>query len=265
MGFIDLSGKTAVVTGAGGGIGRGVSIALAEAGCALIPANRNQESLDAVAGELKQAGAICEPCRTDVSKEEDILALAKHVRDKLGRLDILVNCAGITVKKPALEMTSEEWDRVINVNLRGVFLCCKHLGALIKDSRGSEDDYGKVINIGSVGSFLGIPHSSSYCASKGGVLMLTKVLSTEWAQYHINVNAIVPGYIETPLSAGVLANPDAFKKVTSSIPLGKLGKPHDTAHLILFLVSQYSNYITGAGIPIDGGLLSAAYTVEKKD
>ena len=265
MGFIDLSGKTAVVTGGGSGIGKGVSIALAEAGCSLVPASTNMEKLSAVSSQIKDAGAACEPFRTDVSREEDILALAEHVRNKFGSLDILVNCAGITVKKPALEMTSEEWDRVININLRGVFLCCKHLGALIKDSRQAEDDYGKVINIGSVGSFLGIPHSSSYCASKGGVLMLTRVLSTEWAQYHINVNAIVPGYIETPLSAGVLANPDAFKKVTASIPMGKLGKPHDIAHLILFLVSQHANYITGAGIPVDGGLLSAAYTVEKID
>jgi len=254
---IDLHKKSAVVTGSGSGIGRCVANALIEAGCALVPV------VHEVSCELKNAGGVCEPFTADVSKEEDIIALSNHVREKLGRLDILVNCAGITVKKPVFEMISEEWDRVINVNLRSVFLCCKHLGVLIRDSREGTDDFGKVINIGSVGSYFGIPHSGSYCASKGGVLMLTKVLSTEWAQHNINVNAIIPGYIETPLSAGVLKNPDAYKKVTSSIPLGKLGKPNDIANVILFLVSQYSNYITGAGIPVDGGLISAAYTVEK--
>ncbi len=259
---VDLQGKVTVVTGGGSGIGKGTATALANASAQVILVDINKEGLESTIKELKAEGTQADYFVADVSSEQDVTSLAEEIHTKYGRLDILCNIAGITRKNSILDFETEQWDKVINVNLRSVFLCCKHLGKLIKNSREAEGDFGKVINIASVGSFQGIPQSSAYCASKGGVHTLTKVLSTEWAQYNITVNAIVPGYIETPLSSGVLKDPDAYKKVTSSIPMNKLGNVKDVANAILFLVSQSSNYITGADIPVDGGFLSAAYTIE---
>ena len=259
---VDLHNKVAVVTGSGSGIGKGTTTVLARSGCSILLVDINKESLEEACTELKNVGRKVQTFAADVSSEEEIQRLATFVQSTYGRLDILCNIAGITRKKPVFDMESDEWDKVINVNLRSVFLTCKYLGKIIKDSRESDNDFGKVINIASVGSFQGIPLSSGYCASKGGVHILTKVLSTEWAQYKITVNAIVPGYIKTPLSSGVLKDPDAYKKVTSSIPMGKLGNVFDVANAILFLVSQSSNYITGIDLPVDGGFLSSAYTVD---
>ncbi len=255
----ELEKKIAVVTGGGSGIGKGIAVRLAEEGAIVIAVGRRKEPLEDLCSEIKANGDCAFYYCADVSKSVEVKELAGFIQNKFNRLDILVNCAGITVKEFVLDLDEDNWDSVIDINLKSVFLCCKYLGRIIIDNA-AENSYGKVITISSVGSFLGIPTSSAYCASKGGVTQLTKVIAIEWAENHVNVNSIVPGYIETNLSKGVLKNQEARDKVYSRIPFKKMGNVKDTAEAALFLVSQKSNYITGTTLSVDGGLLATAYT-----
>lgn len=256
----ELNDKIAVITGGGSGIGKGIAIRYAEAGANVILVGRREQLLQQACEEMNNNGGKASFYAADVSVANDVKGLAEHVIKRFNTLDILVNCAGITVKNYLLDLDEADWDRVMNTNLKSVFLCSKYLGPLIISSRSTRREHGKVITISSVGSFLGIPTSSAYCASKGGVMQLTKVLAIEWAPKFVNVNSIVPGYIETPLSTSVLRNPEVRKAVLSRIPVAQIGHVKDTGEAALFLASQASNYITGITLNVDGGLLAAAYT-----
>ena len=257
----DLSEKTAVVTGASSGMGERIAHMLGSAGATVFAVARTKEKLEMACHEMVRAGGKAYPVALDVSLPESAVALRQEIGKVSDSLDIVINCAAITIKREIVDLADEEWDEVININAKSVFLMAKYLGPVLF-RRNANRGNGKFLTFGSVGSFLGIPLSGVYCASKGAVVQLTRTLAVEWARHLVNVNAICPGYIETPLSSSVLKIGQTYQKVIERIPMRSIGNVDDVAELLMFLVSQRSNYITGATINIDGGLLSAAYTME---
>lgn len=248
----DLTGRSAIVTGAGRGIGRAIALALAQAGADVLLASRSTEELEAVVREIEPLGhrAIAHP--TDVADLDALSGLFDASDDSFGRLDVLVNCAGVGFRKPALEVTPDEWDQVQAVNIRSVFFACQH--ALRRMTRVG---FGRVINIASLTSFLGFKHVSVYGASKGAVAQLTKALAVEFAEGDITVNAIAPGYIYTQLTKPRFDDPETRDWIMSRIPAGRHGEPADIAGTAVFLASPAAAYVTGVVVPVDGGWLAA--------
>jgi len=246
----DLSGKVAIVTGGDGGIGLGMARGLARAGASIVVAARNPEkSADAVA-ELQVLGAQAIAIETDVSRESSITALMEQTVAYFGRLDVLVNNAGTNVRLPAQELTLEQWQQVLDTNLTGAFLCAK---AAYPHLRGG----GKVINVGSMLSLFGSAVAAAYGASKGGVVQLTKSLAVGWAADGIQVNAILPGWIDTALTRTAREQlPGLNERVLARSPSGRWGVPADFEGIAVFLASEASAFITGAAIPVDGGYAS---------
>lgn len=259
--MIQLSGKTAYITGASSGIGRQVALSMWEAGCNVVATARSKDKLDELVSLTTSSQNPIIAIPTDVRNENDVKQSIQSAVEQLGSIDIVVHCAGITIKSPIQDMTSTQWDDVIDTNLTSCYRVAKHVFPYLRRTDSSE--YSKFISIGSVGTFLGIPLSSAYCASKAGLVQVIKTLAIEWAQHHINVNAICPGYIMTPLSESVLKVGATYEKVTNRIPLGVIGNPEDIANAVLFLSSPLSNYITGSTLNVDGGLMAAAYTLEQ--
>ena len=244
----DLSGKIAVVTGAGRGLGHNISLALARYGAHVVACSRTESELETVAEKIKAMGRQAIPVPMDVSDIRSIRPMVDRAIEAFGRIDILVNNAGINRPQPAEDVTENNWDRVMNTNLKGLFFCAQAVGRVMISQK-----KGKIINISSDAGTVGIPGRAAYCASKGGVNLVTKVLAIEWAQHHINVNAIAPAFIETPLTEPMLKDP-AFKKyVLENTPLGRVGKPKDVSATVVFLASEASDYMTGHILLIDGG------------
>ncbi|MEM4497382.1 MAG: SDR family NAD(P)-dependent oxidoreductase [Nitrososphaerota archaeon] len=248
--MLNLSDRVAIVTGAGQGIGREVSLQLAQAGAKVVLIDVSDKVFD-VLREVRGFGGDGLAIKCDVSRWEDVRAAVNQVLDKFGRIDILVNNAGIYPFKPFTEMGEQDWDKVLDVNLKGVFNFTRAvLPRMIEQRR------GKIINISSIaGSVVGFPNLVHYSASKAGIIGFTRALALETAQYGITVNAISPGPIETP-GVGVLSK-EAYEQVRRAIPLGRFGKPEEVAYLVLFLASDKSDFITGQNIVIDGG-----YTIQ---
>ncbi|MEM0043033.1 MAG: SDR family NAD(P)-dependent oxidoreductase [Thermofilaceae archaeon] len=248
--MLNLSDRVAIVTGAGQGIGREVSLQLAQAGAKVVLIDVSDKVFD-VLREVRGFGGDGLAIKCDVSRWEDVRAAVNQVLDKFGRIDILVNNAGIYPFKPFTEMGEQDWDKVLDVNLKGVFNFTRAvLPRMIEQRR------GKIINISSIaGSVVGFPNLVHYSASKAGIIGFTRALALETAQYGITVNAISPGPIETP-GIGVLSK-EAYEQVRRAIPLGRFGKPEEVAYLVLFLASDKSDFITGQNIVIDGG-----YTIQ---
>jgi NAD(P)-dependent dehydrogenase (short-subunit alcohol dehydrogenase family) len=257
----ELHGRTAVVTGASSGMGERISRLLGSAGASVFAVARTKEKLETVCHEVVRGGGQAYPVPLDVSLPASAVALEQEITRVSHSLDIVINCAAITIKREIVDLADEEWDAVIKTNAKSVFLMAKYLGPILFRSNASRGN-SKFLTFGSVGSFLGIPLSGVYCASKGAVVQLTRTLAVEWARHLVNVNAICPGYIETPLSSSVLKIGQTYQKVIGRIPMRSMGNVDDIAELVMFLVSQKSNYITGATINIDGGLMSAAYTMD---
>lgn len=254
---IDFENKVVVVTGGGSGIGRAISIGFAENKANVVPVSRTENNVEEVIKKIEERGVDSLFYPTDLTAKKNVKDLADKVVDKFGHIDILVNCIGIVIKKPLLALDEENWDKTLSTNLRSVFLCCKYLGKYILGKYKERNDFGKVITIASVGSYQGIPTSSAYCASKGGILQLTKTLALEWAQNNVNVNAIVPGWIRTQMTRPVRSDKVTRERILARIPLGRIGEPEDVVGTALFLASQHSNYITGEAIWVDGGYLSS--------
>jgi len=242
-----LKGKVAIVTGAAQGIGRGIALALAIEGTKVVVSDISDKIADVVR-EIKSLGFEALAVRANVAESKETEEMAKAAIKKFGRIDILVNNAGIYPFKPLVEMKEEDWDRVIGVNLKGVFNCTK---AVL--SKMIEQKSGNIINISSIaGTVVGYPNLVHYSASKGGMLGFTRSAAIELAQYGIRVNAIAPGAVETPGTK--VAGEEALKQVEQTIPQKRMGQPRDIANLVVFLASEDSSYITGQLIIADGGL-----------
>jgi 2-deoxy-D-gluconate 3-dehydrogenase len=247
--LFDLSGKTAIVTGASRGIGAAAAIALAEAGADIVACSRNQEALKLVVEDVRKLGRNAVQVMVDVSDRSQIQAAMQEALREFGKVDVLVNSAGTIIRKPSVEMTEEEWSQVIDLNLKGTFFFCQEVAReMIARNQG-----GKIINIASLWASLGVPNLIGYASSKGGVGSLTRSLAAEWAKYRINVNAVGPGYIRTELNLAVQNDANRSAYVISRIPLGRWGEPEDLKGAMVFLASKASDYVTGQIIWVDGG------------
>ena len=245
-----LKGKTAIITGSGRGIGRAIALAMAAQGANIVVNDVNMESADEVVAEIEAMGRQAIAVKADVTVEEQVKAMIETCINRFGKLDILVNNAGIIQTAPVTEIDGKDWDRVMEVNLKGVFLCCKAALAPMKAQHG-----GKIINIASVagkrgGGLLG---NSCYSASKGGVIAFTKSLARESGPFGINVNAITPAFTDTEMTRSIA--PDKKEFIIKMLPLGRVGQPSDIAGAVCFLASSMSDYMTGEIMDVDGGLM----------
>lgn len=246
-----LQNKVALVTGASSGIGKAIATRFAAEGAhvALNYRPGGQSDSDAALAEAAAFGTTSIAVAADVSKREDVERMVQQLIAQFGRLDILVNNAGIETKKPFLEVTDEEWNKVIAVNLYGAFVVSQ-LAARQMIQQGG----GKIINISSVHEDIPFPEYTAYCASKGGLRMMMRNLAMELAPYKINVNNIAPGAIATPINQAVLDDPVAMKNAVSEIPWGRFGRPEEVAAVAVFLASDEAEYVTGSTYYVDGGL-----------
>jgi NAD(P)-dependent dehydrogenase (short-subunit alcohol dehydrogenase family) len=247
-----LEGKVAVVTGSSRGIGRAIAEGLAGAGAAVTVNGRNPEITQAVADAIAAAGGKSLALSADISKASDVQLLIETTVDAFGGLDILVNNAGISpYYKPVETMTEAEWDEVMSVNLKGVFLCCQAAGRVMIPKRS-----GRIINMSSIGGTVALPRLVAYCSAKGAINQLTRVLAVEWAPYHILVNAIAPGFIETDLTKGLRENRNRLDALVQRVPLGRLGTAAEVVGAAIYLASDAASYVTGQVLDIDGGWLA---------
>lgn len=248
----DLTGKTALVTGASGGIGRGLVLALAEAGADVFAVGRSADALTDACEAVSRAGGKASVIRADVTRLDEIESAVHRAAERSGRLDILVTCAGVQVRKPALDIAEAEWDRLMGVNLKAVFFSCQAAGRIMK----AQGD-GRIVNMTSLTAEIGLPHLSAYGASKGGVNQLTKALAVEWAPFGIRVNAVGPGRLRTAMTESLFQDEAVRDSFLRAIPLGRAGVPDDLAGAVVFLASDASAYITGQSLYVDGGWLAA--------
>ncbi len=246
-----LDGKVALVTGASRGLGRAMALGLAEAGADVVIVSRTKEALDALAEEIGTLGRQGLALRADVTDRDEVEKLVRRTMEAFGKIDVLVNNAGTSFRAAAEGYPEEAWDRVIALNLKGVFLCCQAVGRVMIAQR-----RGKIINIGSLLSEIGVPLTPAYAASKGGVRQLTKALAVEWAQYNIRVNAIGPGYFRTELTDALQKDEERAAWILSRTPMGRWGVPEDLKGPVVFLASDASDFITGQMLYVDGGWLA---------
>ena len=246
----NIEGQSAIITGASSGLGVTFAETLAEVGVNLLIAARRYEKLEKVARDLTNRFKVkVVPIKTDVSIEDQVIKMTKTAVEEFGSVEILVNNAGIASLSPSVEMTLEEWKKVIDVNLTGVFLCARTVAReMIKKG------YGKIVNIASIYGAVGdIFHAAPYYASKGAVINLTRSFAIEWAPNKINVNAIAPGFFPSEMTEQVFKNEEAMKHILSRTPLGRTGQPLDLKAALIYLASPASNYVTGQTIFVDGG------------
>jgi NAD(P)-dependent dehydrogenase (short-subunit alcohol dehydrogenase family) len=244
----DLTGKVAVVTGAGRGMGYHIALALAKYGADLVVCSRTLRELERLREEIEKFSRRVLIQQMDVTKIPEVRAMVEQSMEAFGHIDILVNNAGVNITQWAIDVTEEAWDKVINTNLKALFFCAQAVGkVMIKQRR------GKIINISSQTGTIAIPQRAAYCSSKGGVNQLTKLLAIEWAQYNINVNAIAPTFIETPFTKPMFEKEGFREYVLGNIPLGRVGKPEDVTGAVIYLASEASNMVTGHILLVDGG------------
>jgi 3-oxoacyl-[acyl-carrier protein] reductase len=246
---MQLTGKTAIVTGGARGIGKSIAMTLAAAGANIvINYTRSSKDAEEVVEEAKKLGVSAMAVKADVSKNDEIENLVKEVLNQFGSIDILVNNAGITRDNLLIRMSEEDFQAVIDINLKGAFICTKHVSKVMMKQR-----TGKIINIASVVGVMGNAGQSNYAASKAGLIGFTKSIAKELAKRNINVNAVAPGYIETDMTASL---PEKVREAFMiNIPMARGGLPQDVANVVLFLSSEYSDYVTGQVINIDGGMV----------
>jgi 2-deoxy-D-gluconate 3-dehydrogenase len=252
MNPFDLSGRVAVVTGGNGGIGLGMAEGLAAAGATIVVAARNPEKSAAAVAALTASGATSVFIALDVADPGSCRDLVHETIERFGRLDILVNNAGMSIRKPPQDYAIPEWQAVIDTNLTGAFICAQAAYAPMKAQGG-----GKIINIGSMMSIFGGAYAAAYSTSKGGLVQLTKSLATAWAKDNIQVNAVLPGWIDTELTRDARAQVQGLnERVLNRTPAGRWGVPRDLAGIAVFLAAPASDFVTGAAIPVDGGYSS---------
>lgn len=246
--LLNLKGKTAIVTGASSGIGRGTAILLAKAGADVVLAARRIDRLKEVAAEIEKMGQKALAIRMDVTKKEDIQNAVSETIKTFGKIDILVNNAGVLDSKSFMEIDDESWNKVLDVNLRGYLWTSQETAKkMVKNKQ------GKIINIASIAGLGAFPQSTAYNISKAAVIMLTKSMSTDLGPLGINVNAVAPGVIETEMTQDMLKDPKTMEGFLSKIPLARTGKADDIASAVAFLASNLADYITGTVLVVDGG------------
>ena len=249
MNLFDLSGKVAVITGGNGGIGLGMAQGIASLGANIAIVGRNAEKADAALATLREIGVEAAFISADVTRKTDCLAMISQALDDFGRVDILVNNAGTSIRKMPEEYSEEEWHHVLDTNLTSAFLCSQAAYPVMKAGGG-----GKMINIGSMMSLFGAPYATPYASSKGGIVQMSRALATAWAKDNIQVNAVLPGWIDTDLTKRARQQVDGLHaSVEKRTPHGRWGTPGDMAGVAAFLASSASDFVTGAAIPVDGG------------
>jgi 2-deoxy-D-gluconate 3-dehydrogenase len=249
----DLSGKVAIVTGGNGGIGLGMAQGLATAGARIVVAGRNAAKSDAAVRELRALGGDPIAVAVDVTDEESVDGMVAETIARCGRLDILINNAGINIRKPVQDLALDEWRQVVDTNLTSAFLCSRAAYRHLSSAGG-----GKIINIGSMLSIFGVPIAPAYGSSKGGIVQLTKSLATAWASDNIQVNAVLPGWIDTELTRDLRRQlPGLHERIIARTPARRWGTPPDLSGIAVFLASAASDFVTGVAVPVDGGYAAA--------
>ena len=252
MKLFDLTGRVAVITGGNAGIGFGMAQGLAAAGAAIVIAGRRNDKNREAARAIEAFNVKTAAVEVDVCEEASCRGLVEATVEQLGRLDILVNNAGINIRKQPEALTAAEWNKVMDTNLTGAFLCSHAAYPHMKNAGG-----GKIVNTGSMLSIFGASFAAAYAASKGGIVQMTKALACAWAKDNIQVNAILPGWIDTPMTQSARSEiPGLNERVLARTPAVRWGKPDDFAGIAVFLASPASDFITGAAIPVDGGYSS---------
>ena len=249
MNLFNLTGKTAVITGGNGGIGLGMAEGIASCGANIVISGRDAAKAAAALAALRALGVKAEFVAADVTKKSDCVALIARAGELFGRVDILVNNAGTSVRKMPQDFTEEEWHHVMDTNLTSAFLCSQAAYHAMKQAGG-----GKMINIGSMMSLFGAPYATAYASSKGGIVQMTRALATAWAKDNIQVNAVLPGWIDTDLTKRARQQVDGLHaSVEKRTPEGRWGVPRDMSGVAAFLASEASDFVTGTAIPVDGG------------
>ncbi|MCZ7572019.1 MAG: glucose 1-dehydrogenase [Ardenticatenaceae bacterium] len=243
-----LDGQVALITGASRGIGHDLTLALAAAGAQVVPTARTVSDLDGLVAEVERVGGQALPVQLDVRDPGSIESAVQKSVSAYGRVDILVNNAGLGYNHDAIEVTEADWDEMMDVNLKGLFFVCQAVGRRMIEQR-----YGRIINMSSQAGSVGIRRHAVYCASKGGVNLLTKVLALEWAPYGITVNAVAPTFIRTPGTAERLDDPAFLADVLARLPVGHVGTPMDVAGAVIYLASPSTGLVTGTVLLVDGG------------
>jgi len=245
-----LAGRAAIVTGGRRGIGRAIALALAEAGADVALGDRvvDDGELEAVAAEVKKLGRRSLAVQADITRKADVDNMVQKTLAELGAVDILVNNAAMNIRAPLLELNEEGWDRVIDTDLKGYYLCSQAAGRVMVGQK-----RGNIINIASTAAMYTAPEMGAYCIAKAGVVMLTRILAVELAQYNIRVNAVAPSMVKTKFSQPLWSDTATLKEIEAGIPLGRLAEPKDIVGSVLFLASEASAYITGHTIVVDGG------------
>jgi NAD(P)-dependent dehydrogenase (short-subunit alcohol dehydrogenase family) len=245
---LSLNGKRALVFGGTSGLGKSIATGLAEAGADVVPVSRRAEEVRKTAAALRALGRKTLELTADVSQRDDIQQVVDRMLKEMGRIDILVNSAGTTKRVPSLELPDEDWDRILNINLKGTWYACQIAGRVMKEQR-----YGRIINIASIGAFLSLDEATAYCASKGAVAMLTRCLGAEWAKYNITVNALAPGVFETALNRNLIHEPGRRASILSHTPMKRFGDLEEIKGAAIFLASDSAAFVTAEVIAVDGG------------
>ncbi|MGD6966752.1 SDR family NAD(P)-dependent oxidoreductase [Rossellomorea vietnamensis] len=245
----ELTGKTAVVTGAGRGIGRAIAIGMAEAGADVAILSRTEEDLKETASHIEKIGRKAYILTTDVTVREEVEKAISSVKEQAGSIDILVNNAGMNIRSKALDVTDDEWEKIMDTNLKSAFMMSQEAGKIMK-----EQNTGKIITIASVAGHVALRTGVVYAATKAALIQMTKVLALEWGSYNINVNSIGPWYFKTPLTEKLLADEEYVQDILAVTPMKRVGELEELVGPAVFLASSAGNYVTGQTLFVDGGM-----------
>jgi NAD(P)-dependent dehydrogenase (short-subunit alcohol dehydrogenase family) len=244
----NLTGKVALITGGSKGIGQSIAMDLAKAGAKVVIVSRHLEEGRKIAQEIETSCGPAMALYADISRTDTLRPMVAAAADRMGKIDILINNAGTNIRKPALDFSEDEWDTVLNTNLKGTFFCSQIVAKTMADAGG-----GKIINIASAAGGKAVPWLTPYSVSKAGIIHLTRALALEWAQYNITVNAIAPSYMETPMTRQWLSDPKRRDLIARRSPLNRVGRPADLTGAVLLFASEDSSFITGQTLFVDGG------------